>query len=416
MLNLKIGKIFGLALILLLLLTACGQDTDSSSGETSNGDSTEIKVWHYFTGKQQTEFEKLAEEYNKLQDKVKVVMEYVPFDETKKQLSIGVAGETLPDIVFMDGVDNASFAAIGVLEDLTDRIQEWGQAENYYEGPLNSTKYNGRYYGLPYESNTLALFYNKDMFEKAGIEEPPATWEELRETAKKLTDNEHYGFAISAVRSEESTFQFYPFLISAGGDYQNINSPEAVKAITLFEDLLKDGSMSKDVVNATQDDIAKQFAAGRVAMMINGPWNITRIKEDAPDLNFGIAMIPKDVKSASVLGGGNLTIVKGKNVDEAWEFLKWLQDPKQLEPFASSTNIFPPRKDVLETSEYWKGDQYLSEFIPIMDVAVPRGPSPEWPEISSAIQVAIQQVLTESQSPQEAFDEAAVIIDSIIGK
>ncbi|MDQ0338585.1 multiple sugar transport system substrate-binding protein [Caldalkalibacillus uzonensis] len=412
----KIGKIFGLALILLLLLTACGQDTDSSSGETSNGDSTEIKVWHYFTGKQQTEFEKLAEEYNKLQDKVKVVMEYVPFDETKKQLSIGVAGETLPDIVFMDGVDNASFAAIGVLEDLTDRIQEWGQAENYYEGPLNSTKYNGRYYGLPYESNTLALFYNKDMFEKAGIEEPPATWEELRETAKKLTDNEHYGFAISAVRSEESTFQFYPFLISAGGDYQNINSPEAVKAITLFEDLLKDGSMSKDVVNATQDDIAKQFAAGRVAMMINGPWNITRIKEDAPDLNFGIAMIPKDVKSASVLGGGNLTIVKGKNVDEAWEFLKWLQDPKQLEPFASSTNIFPPRKDVLETSEYWKGDQYLSEFIPIMDVAVPRGPSPEWPEISSAIQVAIQQVLTESQSPQEAFDEAAVIIDSIIGK
>ena len=402
-----------LGLTMSLFLTACGGGNGSSSGNTENDGKTVIKVWHYFTGKQKTEFESLAETYNKTQSKVKVVTEYVPFDEIKKQLSVGVAGGTLPDIVFMDSVDNASFAAMGVLEDLTDRINQWGQAENFYEGPLNSTKYNGRYYGLPYETNCLALFYNKDMFEKAGIKEPPKTWDELRAVAKKLTNSEHYGFAISAVKSEESTFQFYPFLISAGADYQNINSPEGVKALTLFVDLIKDGSMSKDVLNATQDDIAKQFAAGKVAMMINGPWNISRIEEDAPDLNYGIAMIPKDKKNVSVLGGGNLTIVKGKHVDEAWEFLTWLEDPKQLEPYAAKTNIFPPRKDVLETSDHWKNDKYLSAFIPVLDVAVPRGPSPKWPEVSEAIQLAIQQALTQTESPQKALDTAAQTIKNI---
>lgn len=402
-----------IGLILSLSLTACSGGKDSSSGTSEKGAKTEIKVWHYFTGKQKTEFEKLAKAYNKTQDKVKVVTEYVPFDETKKQLSVGVAGGTLPDIVFMDGVDNASFAAMGVLEDLTDRIDKWGQADKYFKGPLNSAKYNGRYYGLPYESNCLALFYNKDMFKEAGIKEPPKTWDELKADAKKLTNNEHYGFAISGVKSEESTFQFYPFLISAGGDYQQINSPEGVKALSLYAELLKDGSMSKDVVNATQDDIAKQFAAGKVAMMINGPWNISRIQEDAPNLNYGIAMIPKDKKSASVLGGGNLTIVKGKHVDEAWKFLTWLEDPKQLEPYAANTNIFPPRKDVLETSDHWKNDKYLSAFIPEMDVAVPRGPSPKWPEVSAAIQVAIQKVLTQTESPQKSLDLAAQTIKNL---
>lgn len=400
--------IIALFLVFVLLLTACG-----GNEATENGGKTEIKVWHYFTGKQKDEFEKLAETYNTTQNKVKVLTEYVPFDETKKQLSVGVAGGALPDIVFMDSVDNASFAAMGVLEDLTDRINQWGEAENFYEGPLNSTKYNGRYYGLPYETNCLALFYNKDMFKKAGIKEPPKTWGELKAYAKKLTDSKHYGFAISAVKSEESTFQFYPFLISAGADYKHINSPEGVKALTLFVDLLKDGSMSKDVVNATQDDIAKQFAAGKVAMMINGPWNISRIKEDAPDLNYGIAMIPTDKKDTSVLGGGNLTIIKGKNVDEAWKFLAWLEDPKQLEPYAAKTNIFPPRKDILKTSDHWKNDKYLSAFIPALDVAVPRGPSPQWPEISEAIQLAIQKALTQTESPQKSMDDASQSINNI---
>ncbi|MDE1455828.1 extracellular solute-binding protein, partial [Bacillus paralicheniformis] len=84
-------------------------------------------------------------------------------------------------------------------------------------------------------------------------------------------------------------------------------------------DLVKEGAMSKEVLNATQDDLARQFAAGQLAMMINGSWNIERLKE-AGHLHYGITFIPKDQTFASALGGENMAVVKGKNTDGAWDF------------------------------------------------------------------------------------------------
>ena len=92
------------------------------------------KVWDYFTGKQQDLYHELVEQYNRSQDRYKVVTEYIPFNEVKKQLSVGTAGNAMPDAVFLDNVDNASFAAMGVLEDLTEKIEQWGQADQFYEG------------------------------------------------------------------------------------------------------------------------------------------------------------------------------------------------------------------------------------------------------------------------------------------
>ncbi|MDI3410859.1 extracellular solute-binding protein [Bacillus sonorensis] len=86
----------------------------------------EVKVWDYFTGKQQELYHELVDQYNQSQDRYKVVTEYIPFNEVKKQLSVGAAGAALPDAVFLDNVDNASFAAMGVLEDLTKQNRNMG--------------------------------------------------------------------------------------------------------------------------------------------------------------------------------------------------------------------------------------------------------------------------------------------------
>ncbi|ASB90774.1 ABC transporter substrate-binding protein [Bacillus sonorensis] len=394
-------RVFLFSLMVLLFLSAgC-----SSTGENAEA-AKEVKVWDYFTGKQQELYHELVDQYNQSQDRYKVVTEYIPFNEVKKQLSVGAAGAALPDAVFLDNVDNASFAAMGVLEDLTGRIETWGQTDQFYDGPLSSARYDGKYYGVPFASNALALFYNKDLLRAAGLAEPPKTWSELRKAAQKTSKGQTKGFAMSAVKSEESAFQFYPFLLSSGAEFNHLQSEKAVSSLQFLTDLIKDGSMDKEVLNATQDDLARQFAAGRLAMMINGSWNIERLKE-AEQLDYGITFIPKDKTFASALGGENIAVVKGKNADGAWDFITWLIDPKRLETLTAETGVFPPRKDILEKSDRWKTDQHVKAFIPIMDIASARGPSKDWPKMSEALQTALQEALSESKPPEDALKDAA---------
>ncbi|WP_407654256.1 MULTISPECIES: ABC transporter substrate-binding protein [Bacillus] len=401
MVCLRKKRVFLFSLMVLLFLSAgC-----SSTGENAEA-AKEVKVWDYFTGKQQELYHELVDQYNQSQDRYKVVTEYIPFNEVKKQLSVGAAGAALPDAVFLDNVDNASFAAMGVLEDLTGRIETWGQTDQFYDGPLSSARYDGKYYGVPFASNALALFYNKDLLRAAGLAEPPKTWSELRKAAQKTSKGQTKGFAMSAVKSEESAFQFYPFLLSSGAEFNHLQSEKAVSSLQFLTDLIKDGSMDKEVLNATQDDLARQFAAGRLAMMINGSWNIERLKE-AEQLDYGITFIPKDKTFASALGGENIAVVKGKNADGAWDFITWLIDPKRLETLTAETGVFPPRKDILEKSDRWKTDQHVKAFIPIMDIASARGPSKDWPKMSEALQTALQEALSESKPPEDALKDAA---------
>src|SRR5699024_2196790 len=151
-------------------------NSNGAAGGNNNGSSA-ITVWYYFTGKQEELFVDLIDQYNESQDEVEVEGEYVPFDEIKKQLSVGVAGGTLPDMVFLDNVDTASFADMDVLEEISSKVEEWGKSDTFYDGPMNSARYNDGLYGLPYTSNTLGLFYNEGMLSEAGIEDPPSTWD-----------------------------------------------------------------------------------------------------------------------------------------------------------------------------------------------------------------------------------------------
>jgi multiple sugar transport system substrate-binding protein len=392
------------------------EGTDTKAAKTSgNVVPQKVTIWYYFDADPEKQFKKVIEKYNASQTKFTVVGQYVQFAQMKKAITIGIAaGNELPDIVQLDNPDHASFSAAGTFEDITDRVKEWGQADKYFKGPLNSAIYQNKYYGLPLDSNALALYYNKDAFAEAGIANPPQTWDELRDVAKKLKKGDRYGLAMSAVKSEEGTFQFLPWLLSTGANYDSLGKPEAVKSLEILTNLIKDGTMSKEVLVWTQGDAEKQFAAGKAAMMVNGPWNIGAVKADAPKMNWGIALIPKDKINASVLGGENIAIVKGKNVEGAWDFMKFIESPKILEEFTSASGYFSPRQDVSDSSTFWKNDPYLKGFADQLVSAMPRGPHPKWPQISEAIQEAMQQSLTLHQPPEVAMKEAADKVNALL--
>lgn len=359
------------------------------------------------------------DKFNQSQDKINIEAKFIPFAEFKRQLTVALVGGTPPDCVLVDNPDFAAYIDMGAFEALDDRIADWEYGkDDFYPGPWASATWEGKQYGIPFETNTLVLFYNVDMFKKAGLDpdKPPKTWEELNQYAKKLTKDGVYGISVCAVASEEGTFQWLPFLQQNGGNVFNLDSPEAVEALQLWVDWVKNGYVSKEILNMDQwSGVRPQFQNENAAMMVNGPWCIVPIRAEVPNLNWRLAVLPGRVKQASAMGGVNIGIVKGaKNADAAWEYIKWLYAPERIAEFWQKFGTLPVMPKIAESAPYWKGDPVYEVLLEQMKYAAPRGPHPRWPELSAAIYTAMQEALTGVKTSEQALADAAKKVADII--
>ena len=206
-----------------------------------------------------------------------------------------------------------------MLADVTDRVTTWGKSGDYFPGPWASTVFQDKNYGVPDNSNCLVQWYNKAFTDPAGVP-PPRPGMNSGCRSKALTDGDRFGIAMSAVKSEEGTFQWLPFLWMTGEDLATLDSDGGRMALQLWVDLVKDGSMSPGILSWTQGDVKGQFQNGKAALMVNGPWQIPTLKSESPDLQWDVATLPEQKQGASILGGENLAIVKDtKNLDAAWD-------------------------------------------------------------------------------------------------
>lgn len=411
------------------MLAGCGggSSDSSSDGEASEEQSAEatdaeadgktvISFWHYMSTDKEGKFvQEAVDEFNESQDEIYVEAQYLPREELMKQYSIGVVSGELPDVGMVDNPDHNSYAAMGVFEDITDLYEESGDT-NFLEGSIASCYYEGKLYGLPWGNNCLGLFYNEDLLKEAGVE-VPTTWSELEAACEKLTKDGTYGLAISAINNEEGTFQYMPWLLSAGGSVDDLGSDASKESMTYLKSLIDNGYVSSECVNWTQADAEKQFASGKAAMMINGPWQFSGLEEDAPDLNYGVAQVPKadDGEYASILGGENIGICTGANVEAAWKFVSWIESKDKSAEICKSIGRLSPRSDV-DTESLYADDANWKVFAEIMPNAQSRGPSPSWPEISEAIYTAQQEVFTGKKDVDTAMNDAASTVEQLADK
>jgi multiple sugar transport system substrate-binding protein len=367
-----------------------------------------INIWHYWEGANQgAKLNTLIEEFNASQDRIAVKAKYIPFPDFNKQLAIGVTASELPDIVIIDSCDHASYIAMGIFADISGKID----MSQYYEGPRDSCTVEGKLYGVPFGSNCVALFYNKDIFAAAGLA-VPETWEELRTAARLLSTGPVRGIVFSSTQSEEGTFNLMPWLWSAGADFFKINNPQGIRALSLIRNLVDDGSMPREVINWTQADTMNQFIAGRAAMMANGPWQVPVIRRDAPNLNWGVALLPRDIRYASVLGGENFALINNNNVDASLEFIKFMVAPEKIAGYIDDFGYIASRKDV--AAGQFAGDEILKKFTEQLQYAQPRGPHARWPEISEVLSLALNRVITQSGTPAEIAAGTQAAIDDIV--
>lgn len=360
----------------------------------------------------------LAEEYMAQNPDVIINVRTVQFRDMVNDLARGMATGDAPDITYIDNPEVALFASRGLLLDLTPHIEasEIVNAEDIYPGPLSSVSYEGGIYGLPRGANTIALYYNADMYREAGLDpdSPPATWAELYDAAKALTKPEEnvYGLAFSAVATEEGTFQFLPWLQMTGGNYDNVTTEGAAEALTLWKSFIDEGIASPDTLIRGQWDSTGTFNAGSAAMSISGPWELPRMSAEA-DFEFRAAMLPvpsEGAERASALGeGDNVILANTDNPDEAFAFLEFLyaQMPRVWNEFG-----YLPAAAVEVTDP--KYPEIYGVFEESMKYARNRGPHAEWPKISQAIQGAIQASLTGQADPAAALEQAQSRIDRVL--
>ncbi|WP_044289742.1 sugar ABC transporter substrate-binding protein [Robinsoniella sp. KNHs210] len=387
-----------------------GTDADTDNKADATGNAEEVSIWYYWEAENhQKALDKVIQDYNESQDEIQVTAKYVPFADFKKQLSIGASANELPDIAILDSPDHASYASMDIFSDLTGKFD----VENYYQGAVDSCTIDGALYGVPFGVNCLGLYYNEDMLKEANCE-VPETWDELKTTAQALTKDNVTGLAFCSLQNEEGTFNFLPWLWSTGTDSYHIDTDGGVKALTYVKDLVDSGSMSKECINWTQGDVMNQFVSGNVAMMVNGPWQIPPMKQEAPDLNWKVTLIPKDSNYASALGGENYAVISGGNEEGALKFLQYATNEEQVKYLMNEFGYISADKNIAATQ--FTDDESMKTFTEEMEYAKARGPLAEWPEVSNAISLAFNQVMTGEMEPEDAAASAQASIDSVVVK
>ena len=245
------------------LLAGCGgsSDTKKEAKKTKDG-KTELVMWTFMSKENSygKAFYDAVDAFSDGSEEYTVKIEQIPFSQLVSKITVAAQSKSLPDIIQVDGCDHASFSAMGIFADLTEKVDSEMSDLEFYSGPLESCKYEDKLYGLPLNANNLVLVYNVDMLKAAGLENPPSTWDELKEYAKTLTTDGTYGFAINAIDDEGSTYSFMPFLYETGADWNTLDKG-AAKALGLYQDLAADGSMSKEAFGWGQNDAYGQFVA-----------------------------------------------------------------------------------------------------------------------------------------------------------
>ena len=409
-----------------VLVAACGGSTATPSAQPTPAGATPgaatpvatpvasvaaaktITEWDYQSADpQKTQWQKVLDECSATTG-ITIQRQAIPRDELINKVLLGAQSKQLPNVLRIDNPDLQQIADTGALAPLTDFGVD---LTGLYPNLVQAGTYKSKVYGIAPGINGMALFYNKDMFTAAGLQ-PPTTWAEITSAAKALTKSGVYGMAFSAPATEEGSWQFEPWLWGAGGDLSKLDSPEVVKALQFWVDLVKDGSASKSVVQWAQSDLNDQFMAGKVAMQQNGVWNLGAIEKSK--INFGIVPIPKPDGGAAPgpMGGEVLTIPVNSDAAAsaaAGQVVNCLLSDKEMAAWATLQAYIPSRQSV--AAQAVTADPNMKAFVDAAAAELSRtGPpanlGPNYSKVSQPLWTAIQAALSGAKSPQDALTGA----------
>lgn len=398
------------------LLGACGGDNgDTDTG--SNGSANELSVWIMGDGNEQAQeiFDNYTEETG-----IAVNLQSIPWSSAHDRLLTAVASGDGPDVVQMGSSYMAEFSDAGALADITEYVEASDalSPDNFFEGNVNTTLIDDTYYGVPWYTETRALYYRTDLLEEVGYPEGPATWEELYDASMQLSErgDNMYGFDVNF---EEQTFGFM-FARQNGSEIITeegqavVNETEFVEAIDYLKEFVDDGAAPSQDLGL---ELSQTFGGeGVVPMFISGPWSMTNINNEATDIegDWAIRTLPEGpVNNMSNTGGANLSVWSSSdNVEEAVNLIEHMTSTESLLTYYANTSSLPARMDT------WEEEPFQDEFIQVfgeqlessehMPVVI------EWDAISQSYLSTFESILLGGADTQESLDSFNAEVQSML--
>lgn len=404
---------------LALVLAACGNDSGDSDTNTdtdTDSSSIEAELTWWDTSDPDNEapaYDALIEKFNEEYPGVTIKHETVPFDQTQNKFKTAAeSGSGAPDILRAEVAWTPEFASLGYLYALdgTEALDN-----NFAETPLSSNVYDGSTYGVPQVTDTLGLMYNKSLFEKAGLdpEAPPTTWAEVQSAAETLKSKAK----VDGIYINSGGYFLLPFLYGEGADIVDadaqaitVNSPEAAAGIQTAQDLVKSGAAVKPVANDPYGTMMTLFKEGKVAMIINGPWEVGGIADD-PKFggleNLGVAPVPAgSAGQGAPVGGHNYVVWSGmdeEKAEAATAFISFMSSAESEAFIADELGLLPGNADAYDLVT----NERVALWADAMAVAQPRPWIPEGGQFFAALDTMGTEVMIQGKPVQGSLDAVA---------
>ncbi|WP_370544520.1 extracellular solute-binding protein [Frondihabitans sp. VKM Ac-2883] len=332
---------------------------------------------------------------------------YDTSDLTSKALLAGQQGNS-PDLLLVDNPVVSTLADAGLL---TDTAETKTSTSDIEKNILAAGQVDGKTYGVPIGANTLALYYNKKILSAAGVDPAKITdWTSLTDALAKVKAKGDKGITFAGIGTEEGSFQFLPWYWGSGANLDQLDSADAVSALSLWTDWVNKGYAPNSVINNTQTTSWQEFLTGDFAFSENGTWQLAGVK--ASKIDYGIISIPaKDGGAAPAPTGGEfLTIPVQKDSARyavSAKIQSCLTSTANVVSTDNTLSYVAPTKAAQEKQVADNPD--LEPWVTAVGDAKGRTSDnlgTKYPKISEQMWKAVQNSLSGSQSAEDALKQA----------
>ncbi|MFF6998609.1 extracellular solute-binding protein [Streptomyces sp. NPDC008313] len=406
---------------LALAATACG---GSDSGSDKSDGPITLTWWDTSNATNEAPtYKALVKDFEAANKNIKVKYVNVPFDQAQNKFDTAAGASGAPDVLRSEVGWTPAFAKKGFFLPL-DGTEALAEQDKFKSNLVEQAKYEGKTYGVPLVTDTLALVYNKALFEKAGVTEAPKSWDDLKAAAakvKKKTGVDGYWGSTQAYYAQSFLYGEGTDTVDADAKKITVKSDAAVKAYTTWNSLFDGKGLHKaDVTADAYAHIQDAFVNGKVASIIQGPWEITNFYKGSAfkdKANLGIATVPAGStgKAGAPTGGHNLSVYAGSDKahqQAALKFVKFMTSAKSQETIALKNSTLPTRDDAY--TDKVKADPGIAGYQTVLSAAQPRPALPEYSSLWGPLDTELPKIAGGKVSLDKGLSNAETAIAKLV--
>jgi ABC-type glycerol-3-phosphate transport system substrate-binding protein len=372
---------------------------------------TKVTVWHSMGGAIPA-MNAFASDFNASQSKYQVEMVHAgDYPEANTKLIAALRAKNAPTMFQSEIGFFPRLAEDGVLANLSDLEKSLAPelTKDFFPAVWNYGIWEGKRYGLPFNSSTPVLFYNANLLRAKGLK-PPTTWPEFALTAKALTARGIKGWIAIA-----DSWQFEQMVLSRGGNVvtedgkPNFTSKEVVEALEFMRDRVREGTAVPRNLGETRFAIL-DFVRTKAGMAIASIANWPDILPFSVAFELGVAPLPKGSKTIVPFGGAQLVVIKDSSPEEqagAFAFWQFLMKPENIVSWTKASYYVPVRRSALpQLADWYKQNPYRKIAFEQFDEAVSRPRVPGYAVWKTYLEEAIEKAAKGAAEPRAALEEA----------